>query len=164
MSVNTSSNAFRRVDVDQYSEDNFIDEESESSPGHNNNNNNNNDESLLEVERTVNAFLSGNKVLEALQVLLASSPVSSSDPLLPLLMRTLLSVKQAQVEGIVQSLDVDQRDVLMRYVYKGFEVPSEGSSGHLLTWHEKIFEASGIGAIVRVLTDRKQAQMRTLNP
>ncbi|QQP55637.1 Actin-related protein 02-03-2020 complex subunit 5, partial [Caligus rogercresseyi] len=96
MSVNTSSNAFRRVDVDQYNEDNFIDEESESSPGHNNNNNNNNDESLLEVERTVNAFLSGNKVLEALQVLLASSPVSSSDPLLPLLMRTLLSVKQAR--------------------------------------------------------------------
>nr|ACO12355.1 Actin-related protein 2/3 complex subunit 5 [Lepeophtheirus salmonis] len=82
---------------------------------------------------------------------------------MPLLMRTLLSVKQTQVDGIVKELDTDQRDVLMRYIYKGFEIPSEGSSGHLLIWHEKIYDISGVGSIVRVLTDRKQAQMRTLS-
>nr|ACO15281.1 Actin-related protein 2/3 complex subunit 5 [Caligus clemensi] len=161
MSVNTASNAFRRVDVDQFNEDNFIDEE-----GNVNNNNSSpvkRDSTEQNIEAEVNAFLSSNKILEALKSLLQTSPVSSSDPLMPIVMRALLSVKQAQVEGIVKALDSDQRDILMRYVYKGFEIPSEGSSGHLLVWHEKIYEQSGVGSIVRVLTDRKQAQIRTLS-
>ena len=29
-------------------------------------------------------------------------------------------------------------DLLMKYIYKGFENPSEGSSGVLLAWHEKV--------------------------
>jgi len=49
-----------------------------------------------------------------------------------------------------------QRDLLMKYIYRGFELPSEGSSPHLLFWHEKIFETSGVGSIIRVLTDRKR--------
>lgn len=47
-------------------------------------------------------------------------------------------------------------DVLMKYIYKGFEYPSEGSSGHLLLWHEKAFQVGGPGAIVRVLSDTRR--------
>ena len=79
------------------------------------------------------------------------------DAALALVMRVLLSIKSANaVDSAVKKLDSDQRDVLMKYIYRGFENPSEGSSAHLLLWHEKVFEEAGVGSIVRVLTDRKK--------
>ena len=51
----------------------------------------------------------------------------------------------------------DLMDVLMKYIYRGFEIPSEGSSGHLLQWHEKTFAKCGVGSIVRVLSDTNRA-------
>ncbi len=42
------------------------------------------------------------------------------------------------MSAVVKQLDSDQKDVLMKYVYRGFEIPSEGSSAHLLLWHEKV--------------------------
>lgn len=57
----------------------------------------------------------------------------------------------------MQSLNPELIDVLMKYVYKGFEIPSEGSSGHLLLWHEKAYNIGGVGCIVRVLSDTKRA-------
>ena len=75
---------------------------------------------------------------------------------LALVMRVLLSIKSTSVDSAVKKLDSDQRDVLMKYIYRGFENPSEGSSAHLLLWHEKVFEEAGVGSIVRVLTDRKK--------
>ncbi|CAG0892689.1 unnamed protein product, partial [Darwinula stevensoni] len=68
-----------------------------------------------------------------------------------LMMRVLMAVKSNQVEEAVSSLSKDQVDLLMKYIYRGFEIPSEGSSGHLLLWHEKAFEKGGIGSIVLVL-------------
>ena len=73
-----------------------------------------------------------------------------------LVLRVLLSTKTNQVEECVKQLDNDQKDILMKYIYRGFEKPSEGSSAQLLTWHEKTFASAGLGCIVRVLTDRKQ--------
>ena len=71
-------------------------------------------------------------------------------------MRVLLSVKFAHMEEAVNSLDRDSLDILMKYIYRGFENPSEGSSGHLLAWHEKVHAVAGVGCIVRVLTDKKR--------
>lgn len=71
-------------------------------------------------------------------------------------LRVMLSIKPSQIEEIVNSLDSNLLDTLMKYVYKGFESPSEGSSGLLLLWHEKIYNISGVGCIVRVLSDTRR--------
>lgn len=69
----------------------------------------------------------------------------------------LLAIKTSQIEEAIQTLDGDLVDVLMKYVYRGFETPSEGSSGHLLVWHEKAYSVGGVGCIIRVLSDAKRA-------
>lgn len=71
--------------------------------------------------------------------------------------RVLLSFKSSQIDEAVQALEPELIDVLMKYIYKGFESPSEGSSGNLLVWHEKVYNVGGVGCIVRVLADSKRA-------
>ena len=74
-----------------------------------------------------------------------------------LTLRVLLAIKVSQIDEAVAALDRDLVDVLMKYVYRGFETPSEGSSGHLLVWHEKAYLVGGVGSIMRVLSDTKRA-------
>lgn len=71
--------------------------------------------------------------------------------------KVLLSIKSNQVDDCLAQLDRDLIDVLMKYIYRGFEIPTEGSSSHLLLWHEKVFNISGVGCIVRVFSDSKRA-------
>lgn len=154
MSKNTASNAFRKIDVDQFNEDNFKDDELPADSG----------SGRGVSQQEVQNLLSSNKHSQALKLVLQTSPAVIStnnpakDPTLALMIKVLTSIKASQVDGIVKELDNDQRDVLMRYIYRGFEIPAEGSSGHLLIWHEKVFEISGVGSIVRVLTDRKRVR------
>ena len=63
----------------------------------------------------------------------------------------------AEIEAAGKDLDMDSLDTLMKFIYAGFENPNEGSSAHLLVWHEKVFAASGLGSIVRVLADKRRA-------
>ena len=70
-----------------------------------------------------------------------------------LMLRSMLSVKSSDIESVVNTLDLDEIDVLMRYIYHGFENPVEGSSAYLLTWHDKACNRAGLGSIVRVLTE-----------
>ena len=72
-----------------------------------------------------------------------------------ILIQLLLSAKSAQIEEAANALDRDQLDILMKYIYRGFETLSEGSSGQLLPWHKKIHAVARVGCIVRVLTDKK---------
>ena len=53
-------------------------------------------------------------------------------------MRVVMSFKSSEIDAVVKSLDQPTLDVLMKYIYRGFETPSEGSSALLLTWHEKV--------------------------
>jgi actin related protein 2/3 complex subunit 5 len=41
-----------------------------------------------------------------------------------------MSIRQNQVEEVVSRFGIDQLDLLMKFVYRGFESPAEGSSGN----------------------------------
>uniref|UniRef100_A0A1B6C4F2 Actin-related protein 2/3 complex subunit 5 n=1 Tax=Clastoptera arizonana TaxID=38151 RepID=A0A1B6C4F2_9HEMI len=149
MAKNTGSSAFRKLNVDQYNEDNYREEEQgelQSPP-------------VGPDESEITSLLNTGRNIEALKIVLRNAPLGTKnqqvkDNATNLTIKVLLSIKSSQIEEAVNCLDKDLIDVLMKYVYKGFETPSEGSSGHLLLWHEKAFAVGGVGSIVRVLTDR----------
>lgn len=69
------------------------------------------------------------------------------------MMKLLTCVKEAGVKAIVDKLDEDQIDVLMKYVYRLLETGD--NSPILLKWHECAFEKGGLGTIVRVISERR---------
>ncbi|CAH1644962.1 unnamed protein product [Spodoptera littoralis] len=147
MAKNTSSSAFRKIDIDQYNEDNFKEDEAEQSIP------------TGPDEGEVCALLNQCRYIDALKVVLNNAPVGSAnqqikDNALALTLKVLLAIKSTQIEEAVGNLCQDDIDILMKYIYRGFECPTEGSSGHLLLWHEKAFNIGGSGSIVRVLSDR----------
>ncbi|KAL3281379.1 hypothetical protein HHI36_004589 [Cryptolaemus montrouzieri] len=149
MAKNTFSSAFRKIDVDQYCEDNYREDDTDGGP-------------TGPDENEVNSLLQKGKNLDALKLVLTNAPLGSKnqqtkDNALTLTLKVLLSIKPPQIEEAVSQLSPELLDVVMKYVYKGFECPSEGSSGHLLLWHEKIYNQGGVGCIVRVLSDTRRA-------
>lgn len=152
MAKNTGASKFRKVDVDQYDDDKFVDEaevdvDSPDAQGIN--------------DAEVNNLLAQGKHQDALKLVLNGAPLGSKNQLVKdraanTVVRVLTSFKTADIERAVKSLDAKSVDTLMKYIYRGFESPADGSSAVLLTWHEKTFAAGGLGSIVRVLTDRKR--------
>ncbi|EDW12786.1 hypothetical protein AWZ03_007504 [Drosophila navojoa] len=151
MAKNTSSNAFRKIDVDQYNEDNFREDDGVDSAA------------VGPDENEITSLLTKGKGVEALLSALQNAPLrcknqNVKDNALNITLRVLLSIKSTQIDQAIDSVEQnDLIDVLMKYIYRGFETPSEGSSGHLLQWHEKAFAKGGVGCIVRVLSDTNRA-------
>ncbi|KOX68549.1 Actin-related protein 2/3 complex subunit 5 [Melipona quadrifasciata] len=125
----SSASTFRKIDVDQYSDNNFREEDADGGIGYNN--------------ITI--------------IFLAHHRVFLNDNARNLTLKVLLSIKSTQIDDCLAQLDRDLLDVLMKYIYRGFEIPTEGSSSHLLTWHEKVYNISGVGSIVRAFADSKRA-------
>ncbi|XP_042867265.1 actin-related protein 2/3 complex subunit 5-C-like [Penaeus chinensis] len=152
MAKNTLSSEFRNLDVDQYNEDNYKEDDGEpQSPP------------IGIDEATIVSHINSGNHADALKLLLTNAPVASKgkneqvkDMALNLVLKVLLSVNKSQMDQIIGALDQTHLDVLMKYIYRGFERPSEGSSAILLIWHEKVYNVGGVGCIVRVLTDRKR--------
>lgn len=150
MAKNTSSSAFRKIDVDQYNEDNFKDDEQEN-------------QQLGGIdENEINQLLLTQKNCDALKICLENAPLFSKnqqvkEQALQVTLRVLLSIKPSQIDSALEILDAELIDTLMKYIYRGFEFPQDGSSGHLLQWHEKVFARAGVGSIVRVLSDTARA-------
>ncbi|KAM7388094.1 hypothetical protein PAMP_024295 [Pampus punctatissimus] len=126
MSKNTVSARFRRVDVDEYDENKFVDEED-----------------------------GGENQL---------GPDEAEDRAEGLVLKVLSAFKSSDIEKGVQSLDKNGVDLLMKYIYKGFERPSENSSAVLLQWHEKALAAGGVGSIVRGATENFTPHASVLLP
>uniref|UniRef100_A0A674B564 Actin-related protein 2/3 complex subunit 5 n=1 Tax=Salmo trutta TaxID=8032 RepID=A0A674B564_SALTR len=87
-------------------------------------------------------------LMEALQAVLKNPPLNTKN-------QNVKDCAEGLVLKVLSSLDSNRVDLLMKYIYKGFETPSDNSSAVLLQWHEKALSAGGLGCIVRVLTARK---------
>ncbi|XP_035734768.1 actin-related protein 2/3 complex subunit 5-C-like [Vespa mandarinia] len=148
----TSASAFRKIDVDQYSDNNFKEEDGDAgSTG-----------PTGPDENEILTLLSQGKNAEALISVLKSAPLGCKNQQIKdnarnLTQKVLLSIKSNQMDDCLAQLDRDLMDVLMKYIYRGFEIPTEGSSNHLLIWHEKVYNISGVGSIVRAFSDSKRA-------
>ncbi|TRY56842.1 hypothetical protein DNTS_004110, partial [Danionella cerebrum] len=139
MSKNTVSDRFRKVDVDEYDENKFVDEEDggENQLGP--------DEA--EVDNLIRSYpftpLATGNLMGALLAVLKNPPINTKnqnekDRAEGLVLKVLSSFKANDIEKSVQSLDKTGVDLLMKYIYKGFERPSDNSSAILLQWHEKV--------------------------
>ncbi|XP_014600515.1 PREDICTED: actin-related protein 2/3 complex subunit 5 [Polistes canadensis] len=151
----TSASAFRKIDVDQYSDNNFKEEDADAgSTG-----------PTGPDENEILTLLSQGKNAEALISVLKSAPLGCKNQQIKdnarnLTQKVLLSIKSNQMDECLAQLDAvdhDLMDVLMKYIYRGFEIPTEGSSNHLLVWHEKVYNIGGVGSIVRAFSDSKRA-------
>ncbi|KAI9504494.1 arp2/3 complex subunit [Coemansia spiralis] len=108
----------------------------------------------------VRAAITRGNSAEALERALADPPygrgleaAQSANALL--VSEVLMATRTQDINSVVSSLSDDDRDVLLKYIYHGLGHPAEFNCGMLLSWHERIVEAGGLGSIVRVMADRK---------
>ena len=50
-----------------------------------------------------------------------------------------MAYKSSEIEEVVKTLNPQQVDLLMKYIYKGFERSSDENPKALLVWHEKVW-------------------------
>ncbi|XP_051546756.1 actin-related protein 2/3 complex subunit 5-like protein [Myxocyprinus asiaticus] len=148
MAKNTLSSRFRKVDIDEFDENKFVDDHDEPA-----------DQQGPDAAEVDNLIRQGD-MMAALHIALRNPPINSKNPALKeralsVVLRVLTSFRSSDIESAVKSLDKNGVDLLMKYIYKGFERPTENSSAILLQWHEKAFAIGGLGSIVRVMTARK---------
>ncbi|XP_034950921.1 actin-related protein 2/3 complex subunit 5-A [Chelonus insularis] len=146
----TPGTGFRKIDIDEYNENNFKEEDADGGSG-----------PTGPDENEILALLNQGKHAEALITALKAAPLGSKnqqvkDNARNVIQKVLLSIKSNQMDDCLAQLDRDLMDVLMKYIYRGFEIPSKDSSSHLLIWHEKVYSLSGVGSIIRVFTDSKR--------
>jgi len=68
----------------------------------------------------------------------------------------LASMKEAELKNFVDRSTPAELDVLLKFVYKGFETGQ--NSTILLKWHKAIVDKAGLGSITRVLCDKPQPE------
>ncbi|NXN69295.1 ARP5L protein, partial [Himantopus himantopus] len=83
------------------------------------------------------------EALRAFHTAMRSSPANAKSQAMKeqaqgTVLKVLTSFKSSEIEQAVNSLDRNGIDLLMKYIYKGFEKPTENSSAILLQWHEKV--------------------------
>lgn len=151
MAKNTLSSRFRKVDVDEFDENRFVDEQQQQDEAA--------EQQGPDTSEVDNLIRQGD-MMTAFHVVLRNSPVNSKNPAIKeraqaVVLKVLTSFRTSDIEPAVKSLDKNGVDLLMKYIYRGFEKPSENSSAILLQWHEKALAVGGLGSIVRVMTSRK---------
>jgi len=67
-----------------------------------------------------------------------STAVYFQDKCFQLVMRVLTSFRTSDMDSAIKTLDQQKIDTLMKYIYRGFETPSEKTCSLLLAWHERV--------------------------
>uniref|UniRef100_A0A8V1AC90 Actin-related protein 2/3 complex subunit 5 n=1 Tax=Gallus gallus TaxID=9031 RepID=A0A8V1AC90_CHICK len=139
MARSTLSSRFRRLDIDQYDENRFVEEPEEAAAAE------------PDASPEVEALLRQGEALRALHAALRSAPAQTRSAALKeqaqgTMLKVLTSFKSSEIEHAVNSLDRNGIDLLMKYIYKGFEKPTENSSAILLQWHEK----TSVGCFIHI--------------
>jgi actin related protein 2/3 complex subunit 5 len=98
--------------------------------------------------------------LESLKTALENPPVGTKNQEIKdfngkVVLRAITSIpdKESEIKKVVDSLDADQQDTLMKYLYRA--LGNATSCGTMLKWHGILVAAAGVGSIVRTMTDRK---------
>ncbi|KAJ3071428.1 hypothetical protein HDU98_005357 [Podochytrium sp. JEL0797] len=117
----------------------------------------------LEIENNLGVELAICKLVEAAELGVLcdvhlnhfTTPHPKQDRNLQIVMEALLAPRSMDIPAIVKQLPPAQLDTLMKFVYRGMASPEAFNSAVMLSWHEKVTEVTGLGSIIRVLTDRQ---------
>nr|AAX09925.1 actin-related protein 2/3 complex 16kDa subunit [Aurelia aurita] len=148
MSKSANTREFRKVDVDKFDEDRFQDDQAEE------------EQDTGPSEADIQQLLMSKKNTEALKLLLSQAPAGSKnkdrkDKAFELVTRVLTNYKASEITAAAKDLNIQETDMLMKYIYRGFAEPSDSYCARILSWHEKVVANGGLGSIIRALADRK---------
>ena len=74
------------------------------------------------------------------------------DQLNAIVINALSQLKEKDYEATIDSLNSDQQDMLMKFVYKGL---ATGENASLFKLYGALFDKAGIGCVVRALAERR---------
>lgn len=147
---------WRRIDIDAFDKDSHIQPEElvpECQPV--------SAQEVATLQQNINSLVSKGSFSDAIS-LVTSNPMYGAEPqsksqLLGAVVDLLSMVKQSEISTIVKSLSSEQQNVLIKYLYSGMS-SSKGQKqgGVLLAWYDKTVEVTGLGPVVRYLSDRRQ--------
>ncbi|CAO3695443.1 unnamed protein product [Umbelopsis ramanniana] len=151
--------AFRRIDIDQYDEDIYTEEEilADAESGRSVDEIN----SIVDARATdVRNLLTRGNNGEALTKSLEDPPYgrnleNAKAKNIKTVVDVLNQFRANDIPTAIKELNLDQQDVLMKYLYAALSKPEQFNSGMILNWHEKLTEVAGPGSIVRVMTDKR---------
>eukprot|EP00123_Amoebidium_parasiticum_P001627 comp12771_c0_seq1/m.7899 comp12771_c0_seq1/g.7899 ORF comp12771_c0_seq1/g.7899 comp12771_c0_seq1/m.7899 type:complete len:152 (-) comp12771_c0_seq1:107-562(-) len=150
MSKATTSTAHRKLDVDAFEEGVYVEDDTTAD----------NAGAVDQKATSVRSFMRGGQNDKALKSAIADPPYKAEkavkDKNVKLVAEVLASFKSADIAGAVGALDENEKDTLLKFVYRAMEFPAETNTASLLAWHKAIVEAAGEGAIARVISDRKK--------
>ncbi|VDK70811.1 unnamed protein product [Onchocerca ochengi] len=150
MAKNLENTSYRKLDVDAFDPEKFVDCEDAETPV------------IGPDERLVNQLLQSAKLQEALKASLSNPPLKCKNQAIKdrstaLVTKVLMNVKTADIEGIVKNLTDDEVNLLMKFIYKAMDTQADNATcQYLLSWHAQILARGGYGAIIRVFCDRQR--------
>ncbi|ODV81256.1 ARP2/3 complex 16 kDa subunit (p16-Arc) [Suhomyces tanzawaensis NRRL Y-17324] len=147
---------WRRIDIDQFDGDHLTPQElipelPETSH-----------DEIVALSKQIRSALTSGQFSEALALALDSPPYNASDATKSLhsdtVFETLCSIKnnRSDLSGIIKQLSPSQQDNLVKYLYRNMATPAGAKQGGLLlNWFEKTVEITGLGPVVRYMSDRR---------
>ncbi|EFA81679.1 actin related protein 2/3 complex [Heterostelium album PN500] len=114
-------------------------------------------------EREVTKFLNQSKAVDALPVVLADPPIYTKsqaikDQNAAIVINVLSNIKEKEIDGCLESLDADQLDILMKYIYRGLAAAATSDNTNaalFFKWYEATLKKAGMGCVVRAISERK---------